>query len=676
MFENAAFLLAFHDRDDVLLTLPVKTTLFFGERTMKLFSAKSANRRGSKNRRRSNCSANSRKSSFSPRLEALEDRVVLSAISVLNTADSGPDSLREAVLYANENPGPDEIQFAVGLSGTIGLTSGQLEITDELTIDGPGADVLTVSGSGMSRVFLVTDTNVTIDDITIADGLATDGAASSFGFTYSSGGGLLNLGGNVTLNRVHVVDNAALAITQRSPVAIGGGVANWFGASMTVNQSTFADNQATGAIIGAGGAIAITGEDSLKGSLTVNDSSFSDNQAVALTGINPAVQFSGFGGGGAVVGSTNVEASITNSQFANNTAKGGDGVAGTGQGGGFSVGGAIQFGGFGLEPGAGPAKLDVAGSTFSGNQSIGGNGADGPDGVRGGNGAPGYSGAIHLFAGAETTVTKSSFKGNQAVTGDGGKGGDGADGGDSGNYGDTFLGGGSGAIRSDGAALAVIDSFFSGNVVQGGNGGQGGSGANGGNGSDNDGGAIAVTTSFGNSSLEMTNTTLINNSVIAGHGGNAGEGGGDDGIAGSAIGGGLAINISDAGNNAEVTLTSSRFVRNSVISEVSAVGGAIANVDGGTLTVDRSSIVNNRASSAGDALGGGIYNDATSNVTLTHSNINANRASGGTGIGGGVYNAGSFSVDKRTKIRGNKASTSHDNVFGDLTLLDDVLAIV
>ena len=47
MFENAAFLLAFHDRDDVLLTLPVKTTLFFGERTMKLFSAKSANRKRS-----------------------------------------------------------------------------------------------------------------------------------------------------------------------------------------------------------------------------------------------------------------------------------------------------------------------------------------------------------------------------------------------------------------------------------------------------------------------------------------------------------------------------------------------------------------------------------------------------------------------------------------------------
>jgi hypothetical protein len=130
------------------------------------------------------------------------------------------------------------------------------------------------------------------------------------------------------------------------------------------------------------------------------------------------------------------------------------------------------------------------------------------------------------------------------------------------------------------------------------------------------------------------------------------------------------------GNSAQADVTGSQFVRNSAVSDVSAVGGAIANRDGGTLTVDRSSIVNNRASSAGDAFGGGIYNDATSNVTLTRSNVNANRASGGTGIGGGVYNAGDFSVDKRTKIRGNKASTSHDDVFGAPTLLDDVLAIV
>ena len=172
--------------------------------------AKLTNRKESKNRRRKMSSASHRKCSFSPRMEGLEDRVVLSAMSVVNTDDSGAGSLRQAIIDANDNPGPDEIQFAEGLSGTIGLTTGQLAITDELTIDGPGADVLTVSGSGMSRVFLVEGTTVTIDDITIADGLATDyGVPESPELAHiAAGGGLSNLSGNVTLNNVHVTGNS------------------------------------------------------------------------------------------------------------------------------------------------------------------------------------------------------------------------------------------------------------------------------------------------------------------------------------------------------------------------------------------------------------------------------------------------------------------------------------
>src|SRR5437870_2742775 len=77
---------------------------------------------------------------FVPRLEALEDRTVPSTFTVLNLADSGEASLRQAILDANAQPGADVIDFAAGLSGTIGLTSGQLNIGDALTIDSPGAD--------------------------------------------------------------------------------------------------------------------------------------------------------------------------------------------------------------------------------------------------------------------------------------------------------------------------------------------------------------------------------------------------------------------------------------------------------------------------------------------------------------------------------------------------------
>src|SRR5262249_50605022 len=92
---------------------------------------------------------------FVPRLELLEGRALPSTFTVLNLADSGEGSLRQAILAANVNPGPDAIDFADGLLGTIPLTTGQLSITDHLTIDGPGADLLAVSGNHQSRVFRI-----------------------------------------------------------------------------------------------------------------------------------------------------------------------------------------------------------------------------------------------------------------------------------------------------------------------------------------------------------------------------------------------------------------------------------------------------------------------------------------------------------------------------------------
>src|SRR5262249_32915767 len=80
-------------------------------------------------------------------VESLDDRIVPSTFTVGNLADSGPGSLRQAVLDANANPGADVIAFAPEVSGTIALPGGQLGITDALRIDGPGADRLAVSGN-------------------------------------------------------------------------------------------------------------------------------------------------------------------------------------------------------------------------------------------------------------------------------------------------------------------------------------------------------------------------------------------------------------------------------------------------------------------------------------------------------------------------------------------------
>src|SRR5262245_50462290 len=78
-------------------------------------------------------------------VEPLEDRTVPSTFTVQNLNDSGPGSLRAAITAANAHPNADLIKFANGLTGTIHLAS-QLSITEDLTINGPGAGSVTVNG--------------------------------------------------------------------------------------------------------------------------------------------------------------------------------------------------------------------------------------------------------------------------------------------------------------------------------------------------------------------------------------------------------------------------------------------------------------------------------------------------------------------------------------------------
>src|SRR5712664_313609 len=75
-----------------------------------------------------------RRRSFVPTLDILEDRTVPSTFTVTNLNDGGAGSLRQAVLDANAHGGADQIAFATGLRGTITLTTGQLSITDSVTI--------------------------------------------------------------------------------------------------------------------------------------------------------------------------------------------------------------------------------------------------------------------------------------------------------------------------------------------------------------------------------------------------------------------------------------------------------------------------------------------------------------------------------------------------------------
>jgi hypothetical protein len=95
---------------------------------------------------------NKAKNSFARRLhaEGLEDRRMLATYTVDSlsdvTANDGFTTLREAVIAANASAGADTIDFSV--TGTITLASTQIDITDDLTIAGPGSGSLTIDGGG------------------------------------------------------------------------------------------------------------------------------------------------------------------------------------------------------------------------------------------------------------------------------------------------------------------------------------------------------------------------------------------------------------------------------------------------------------------------------------------------------------------------------------------------
>src|SRR5438105_9787741 len=94
-----------------------------------------------------------------------------STLLVSNLNDSGPGSLRQAIASAAP---ADTILFSV--NGTILLTTGELVITNDLTIAGPSADRLAISANNASRVFEVrANTSLAISDLTITGGHAPDG---------------------------------------------------------------------------------------------------------------------------------------------------------------------------------------------------------------------------------------------------------------------------------------------------------------------------------------------------------------------------------------------------------------------------------------------------------------------------------------------------------------------
>src|SRR5262249_7533949 len=185
---------------------------------------------------------------FVPQVGRLEGRALLSTLTVTTTADSGTGSLRRAVEVAVRG---DTIDVSPALAGGTITFGSEIAVEKDLTIAGPGADRLTLSGGGVTRLFNITGrVYVNLSGLTLANGSAP------------LAGGVLMAGNG-----------------------------------LTVADCVFRDNQAVGVNGGDGeGGALYQGS----GFVSVLDTAFQGNRAQGGDGVDPAAPEGGQGRGGAV----------------------------------------------------------------------------------------------------------------------------------------------------------------------------------------------------------------------------------------------------------------------------------------------------------------------------------------------------------------------------------------
>jgi len=134
----------------------------------------------------------------------------LATITVTSNANSGAGTLRQAITDAISG---DTITFNAGM--TVTLTSGQLTLNKNLTIDGDldnnGTADVTIDAAHNSRVFNMTTGSVTLDGLVITNGLVygNGGAYNSVTGGDALGAGINITGGTLTIKNSSITGNKA-----------------------------------------------------------------------------------------------------------------------------------------------------------------------------------------------------------------------------------------------------------------------------------------------------------------------------------------------------------------------------------------------------------------------------------------------------------------------------------
>ena len=248
-----------------------------------------------------------------------------------SVADDGACTLREALIAANTDTASglranecvagerdDTVTFNPSVTGTINLSGTQLEIASPATLQGPGADQLTIDAGGNSRVLLVNDRDFSNSiAVTIAGLTLSGGNLSGSG----SGGGVSSVE-SLSLNNSTISGNSA--------IDYGGGVFS-FG-TLSVNDSTISGNFAQD----DGGGIS-----SINAALSVNNSTINGNLSEDDGGgifsfgtfslNNSTISGNSAQGDGGGISSFNGTLSLNNSTLSENTANDAGGIYSRGE---------------------------------------------------------------------------------------------------------------------------------------------------------------------------------------------------------------------------------------------------------------------------------------------------------------------------------------------------------
>ena len=184
------------------------------------------------------------------------------------TANDGETSLREAINYANSKANadantPDEITFdatVVATAQTIQLGSGLPNISDNVKISGPGANLLTVQGGGgadpsdsFNPFIINTGKSLNISGLTISNGnsgIVNGGSVTASSCTFSGNFAGISSEGTVTLTNCTLSGNSGIGLLNNDTATLtnctlsgnGGGIQTFRQCTATLTNCTVSGN--------------------------------------------------------------------------------------------------------------------------------------------------------------------------------------------------------------------------------------------------------------------------------------------------------------------------------------------------------------------------------------------------------------------------------------------------